>query len=160
MLTCVVERDTGTRDQVPYGSGNNNLARARRAHDARRKMNGDAQYIRFRPFNLASMQANADIDAKRNGRAGCEAGGVHLRWPAVGLSGPQAIADTDDLHRSPCLAGRGLDAALVQRVRCRPMRQAGKLSKDRGASLGVGCGKQHSKRSASTEGNCAFALTG
>lgn len=65
MLTGVVERDTGTRDEVLYGPGNDHLARARRVHNARREMNGDAENIGFGPLHLAGMQAGADFDAKR-----------------------------------------------------------------------------------------------
>ena len=65
MLTGVVELDTRARDEVLYGPGSNHLARARRIHNARREMNGDAEYIRFSPLHLAGMQAGADLDTKR-----------------------------------------------------------------------------------------------
>ena len=64
MLASIVERDTGTRDEVFHSSGYDNLARARRAHNASGEMNGDAEYIRFRPFHLPSMQASSDFNAK------------------------------------------------------------------------------------------------
>ena len=43
MLTGVVESDTGTRDEIFYGPGNDHLTRARRIQDARCEVNGDEQ---------------------------------------------------------------------------------------------------------------------
>ena len=59
MLTGIVELDTGTRDEILYGPGNNHLAGACRFHNARREMNGDAKHIRFSPLHLTGMQATA-----------------------------------------------------------------------------------------------------
>jgi hypothetical protein len=59
MRSPVSELQSCSCDQVHYHPRNKNFARARKGHDARRRMNRDAADILVPDFDFASMEARA-----------------------------------------------------------------------------------------------------
>src|SRR5712671_6125628 len=60
--------ETRPGDQILDGSRDQHLARPRERRDARGDMNGDAPHFVRGNFNLAGMQAAADLNAERVSR--------------------------------------------------------------------------------------------